>query len=205
MRHDDKILYTSGDKNGITLSITCEDVQALYAFRSNQEEADTRLVLHVVAAAGLEAKTVVYAAGHKCPCPFIAPSISHESRSLLSCWTWWKAQPAQPIHSHLLYICATDDGTEQLEGLLPVYYITGHEAWHYQLSLQTWEMHSISGHNKLIQKFLLASEESVSEIVEMSSMRFVGCTCGKRWCTLLKGNMKAIFTPAESINIPLSK
>ena len=108
--------------------------------------------------------------------------------------------------SHLLYICATDDCTEQLKGLLPVYCITGHEAWHCQLSLQTWEMHRISGHNKLIQKFFLGSEESVSEIVEMSPMRFVGCTCGKRWCTLilLKGNMKAIFTPAESINIPLS-
>ena len=87
MRHDEKTLYTSGDKNGITLSIACEGVQALYAFRSNQEEADTRLVLHVVAAAGLGAKTVVYAAGHKCPCPFIASSTSHESRSLLSYWT----------------------------------------------------------------------------------------------------------------------
>ena len=87
MRHDDKIPYTSGDKNGITLSITCEGVQALYAFRSNQKEANTRFVLDVVAAAGLGAKTVVYAAGHKCPCSFIAPSTSHESRSLLSYWT----------------------------------------------------------------------------------------------------------------------
>ncbi len=184
---DHQTIYTSGGKEDTTLCITHEDVHTVDSLRSSQEEADTRIVLHSVAAAEAGADTIVV----RSPDTDVLVLLLHHRAVIKAKEVFFltgregkHTQLRRYIPIHSIYELLS---TSQHRILLPVYCLTGCDT-----------VSSFHGHGKrtafrvMMQKAehfqplaMLGSEESVPEDVEVCAMKFVGAMYGKASCTSL--------------------
>ena len=181
-------LFTSGGKDDKAFSITTERVIEVDSLSSNQEEADTRIVLHSAAAAENGAQTVVVHSPDTDVLVLLVhhrPAIKAKEIFFMTGREGKHTQLTRYIPVHTIYDLLS---MEQQKILLSVYCLTGCDT-----------VSSFFGHGKrtayrlMMQKadqfqtlaLLGSSQKSVVPEVEQSAMKFVGAMYGKSGCVSL--------------------
>ena len=181
-------IFVSGGQEDQASSITCEGVKEVSSLCSNQEEADTRIILHAVAAADDGAQTIVVCS----PDTDVLVLLVHHRQAIKTKEIFFltgrdgrHTQLTRYIPVHTIYDTLT---TEQQTILLSVYCVTGCDT-----------VSSFFGHGKrtafriMMQKadqfqplgLLGSDEQNISKDVEMAATKFVGYMYGKTNCMSL--------------------